>query len=591
VVKDAALAARAFGHETASSPTRTVERKLVDSTGRPFSLDTPPPATPDGLTRSVATGRFERAGAAPVAAPRVPEQLGPYRVLGRIGEGGMGVVFRGHDPVLDRPVALKVLSRSRDARVSDLEREARAVASVTHPNVVQIYAAGEQDGLAYFAMELVQGPDLREVLEREGPLGEIRARAYLVQAASGLRAAARKGIFHRDVKPGNLLLDRREDRVKVADFGLAGRASVDASLGGTSLIAGTPLYVAPEVIREGDGDERSDIYSLGATFFHLFTGEPPFGSASAADALVGHATRPAPDVRSVRPEVSDSFARAIARMLEKDPRARFASYEELLAELERPVPLRVPAPVPVPVPVPAPAPVPVPIPVSIIRRAPHPPRRARFFVLLVIGLSVLGFARLIHERNVRHRLSRALAEFEDGVEGLEQKFENRHPREESFERDLREMNRSFVERVPSRERFSHSCEPGFAQVAWITRKLGVNAFPDELSPCSVDTAWPSGAARPLAQRCEWTQLPFAIAGPQNSPKGIVAWHVHDLRARTVLYIDQTGNEKATSLFSFLAWLRRQSDASHANWGAVVGRVKPFLPRDASAELEQVDESF
>ncbi|MBI3722845.1 serine/threonine protein kinase, partial [bacterium] len=338
VVVDAALAARAFG-TSEQSPTRTLdapgkgERALADSTGEPLKLVIPEAPTPDGVTQSIAPEPEKK----PILSPRMPEKLGAYKVMGRLGAGGMGIVYRGHDAALDRPVALKVLARTGgpEDQLAGLEQEARAIAAVAHPNVVQVYSAGEQDGLAYFAMELVSGPDLREVLEREGPFSPERAKKAMIQAATGLRAAARKGIFHRDVKPANLLLDKREDQVKVADFGLAKRACVDASLAGTSLIAGTPLYVAPEVIQDGVGDQRADIYSLGATFYHLLAGAPPFGGKSAAEALLGHAKLEAPDLKVARPDVPLDLARTIRRCLEKDPRARFQSYDELLSALGR----------------------------------------------------------------------------------------------------------------------------------------------------------------------------------------------------------------------------------------------------------------
>src|SRR5581483_7743138 len=304
------------------------------------------------------------------------------------------------------PVALKVLARTRgsEGAHSELEREARAVAAITHPHVVQVYAAGEQDGLAFFAMELVNGPDLREVLERDGPLPVARAKRYLIQAASGLRAAAKKGIFHRDVKPANLLLDARDDQVKVADFGLAKRACVDASMGGTSLIAGTPLYVAPEVIKEGSGDHRSDIYSLGSAFFHLLAGQPPFGGKTAADALVGHATAPAPDIRSLRPEVPAPFAALLRRCMEKDPERRFQSYDELVIELDgsaAPSGVHVAAPV---VLAPAPPRPPAPPLPPRVQAQPKGSKGSRWPFIVAVVAVVSGLNYVNRGAEQRHRM-------------------------------------------------------------------------------------------------------------------------------------------------------------------------------------------
>jgi len=179
VVVDPVAAARAFGTTDATKSLGNGS-SLQDSTGKPFAID----LRPVGVTQSVSVGDGETRGGA-LGGPKLPEKLACYRVLGRLGEGGMGVVYKGHDETLDRPVALKVLARTRgtEGAHAELEREARAIAAITHPHVVQVYAAGEQDGLAYFAMELVNGPDLREVLEREGPLSVARAKRYMAQAS------------------------------------------------------------------------------------------------------------------------------------------------------------------------------------------------------------------------------------------------------------------------------------------------------------------------------------------------------------------------------------------------------------------------
>ncbi|HZU99882.1 MAG TPA: serine/threonine-protein kinase [Planctomycetota bacterium] len=543
VVVDSRAAARAFGTADA---TRSVEASpLHDSTGKPFKLEM------NELTQSVADETS--------TSPRLPEKLGPYRVLGRLGAGGMGVVYRGHDETLDRAVALKVLARTRgnESEQSQLEREARAVAAVTHQNVVQVYAAGEQDGLAYFAMELVNGPDLREVLDKEGPLAPGRARRYMTQAAAGLRAAARKNILHRDVKPANLLLDKRDDQIKVADFGLAKRACVDASMGGTSLIAGTPLYVAPEVIKNGEGDHRADLYSLGATFFHLLAGAPPFGGKTAADALVGHMNEPAPDLRSLRPDVPQDLAAAIRRCLEKDPAARFASYDDLLAAIDpgRAPSSEIPALPQVHVlPRPAPQPAPQAIPVALPpRRLPQLPPRARGarWPYIIAFVAIAGGFNALHTRSsvlpsgpVSIPEPLAACEFSDLVGDL-----------------------------------LHAGPIGGELLAPIkvsdTVRISRRDFP------FVTT---------VEDTCEASHLPYAICGTRSP---VLAWHVHDVRSRTVLYAKPDGSVQATDLYQFLRYLRGIATDRHhrdTSWRHVVRGLAPFLPDDADRELRRLEAS-
>ncbi len=570
VVVDANAAARAFGTTDATQAVPEKASSPQDSTGHPFAveLDEAP------LTQSVVeTDESPRR-----AEPRLPAKLGPYRVLGRLGEGGMGVVYKGHDETLDRPVALKVLARTRgnEGDHAQLEREARSIAAVTHPNVVQVYAAGEQDGLAYFAMELVNGPDLREVLEREGPLSVARARRYMSQAALGLRAAAKKGIVHRDVKPANLLLDARDDQVKVADFGLAKRACVDASMGGTSLIAGTPLYVAPEVIKEGSGDQRADIYSLGATFFHLLAGQPPFGGRTAAQALVGHATEPAPDLGAVRSDVPAALSALIRRCMEKDPARRFAGYDELLAELDPTrlpsgvspalsvTPRTAPAPAPAaPPPAPRPAARPLPQPLSAPIPATSPP-----------VVAVPACSRRRSRPRSAWRLLFALAAVAGALEYASLRRHGWSPAE-AFRRHDPVMGCDFADLVAEARR-----------ARWVPGEL--------LAPVKVSQArrmsFPGdGFALDVGDTCPTSELPYAICGSGSS---VLAWHVHDVRERTVVFADRTGQLHTTSLLDFLRFLRSaEEESSGPSWSTVVRGLRPFLPDDANRELRRVDSTY
>jgi len=260
-----------------------------------------------------------------------------YKVLERIGVGGMGSVYRAHDLSLDRTVALKVIRSEKVQATAQRERfirEARSQARLSHPNVVPIYYIGEEEGLLFFAMELVEGEALDGLLARGERLEWPRALELLHDVADALRLAHERGLVHRDVKPSNLLVDP-SGLVKVADFGLAKSTDVneevDVQLTQQGTVLGSPLYMSPE---QGQGDAvdyRSDIYSLGATFYHLLTGRPPFEAKSPVGVIAKHMSAPVPRLRKALPGLPEGVARLVERMLAKDPADRFGDYETLMA--------------------------------------------------------------------------------------------------------------------------------------------------------------------------------------------------------------------------------------------------------------------
>ncbi len=265
-------------------------------------------------------------------------RLGHFQIEKKLGAGGMGEVYLATDLALDRPVAIKVLpagTTSGTAR-DRLIREARAQARVSHPNVAHIYFVGEEDGRLYFAMEYVAGRTFADRVAA-GPVPVEEALALIRSAALGLREAQRSGFLHRDVKPSNLMLDAHS-AVKVLDFGLVAGHGGDA-VGGSvdqSSMAGTPLYMAPEQARGEAIDLRADIYALGATMFHLVSGNPPFRADSPAELVTLHATAARPAVpRGANPRTAIAQIDAlIARMMAPRAADRFASYDELLHALE-----------------------------------------------------------------------------------------------------------------------------------------------------------------------------------------------------------------------------------------------------------------
>ncbi len=272
----------------------------------------------------------------------VGQRLKHFEIAHLLGKGGMGAVYLGRDTSLDRPVAIKVLDPEIgiDAEViGRFEREARAQAQIGHANITQIYFIGEDRGVHFFAMEYVEGTPLDVLLGRGDRLPWAKALEYGIAAARGLKAALGKGFVHRDVKPSNLLVDK-DGQVKIADFGLVKSMRGDSQLTRQGVIVGSPLYMAPEQSRAEDVDHRSDIYSLGCTLYHLIAGQPPFDNPSPVAVMSMHVTDRATRLRALRPDVPESMERLIDRMMAKDPRNRFASYDELLAAMEAALPGR-----------------------------------------------------------------------------------------------------------------------------------------------------------------------------------------------------------------------------------------------------------
>ncbi|WP_337177122.1 serine/threonine-protein kinase [Paludisphaera sp.] len=264
--------------------------------------------------------------------------LGDFRVDRLLGRGGMGEVYLAEQISLKRPVALKVLLPewvSRPAYLSRFSIEATAVAKLNHSNIVQVYALGEADGVHYIAMEYVEGTNLREYLIRKGSLDLPLALSIMRQSASAIGAAGEVGLIHRDIKPENLLLTRK-GRLKVADFGLCRDMDSDrhhVTQQGTTM--GTPLYMSPEQAQGHALDHRSDLYSLGVTYYHMIVGEPPFRADSALALALKHVREQPVPIRARRPDVPADVERLVMKLMAKKPDDRYQSAGEMLAELNR----------------------------------------------------------------------------------------------------------------------------------------------------------------------------------------------------------------------------------------------------------------
>jgi serine/threonine protein kinase len=259
-----------------------------------------------------------------------------YRVDSVVGRGGMGVVYRATDLALDRTVALKVLADSLAEDPAFRARfvaESKIAASLDHPNIVPIYAAGECDGVLYLAMRFVPGDDLRTVLRAEGRLEPSRVARLIAQIAAALDAAHAGGLVHRDVKPANVLLDRA-DHVYLGDFGLSKRVMADTAFTRTGDVLGTLDYIAPEQIRRESLSAATDIYALGCTAFHLLTGEVPFPAETEEAKLWAHLSEPPPRLGTLVEGMPSAFDRAVRHALHKRPGDRFASAGELGAAIQ-----------------------------------------------------------------------------------------------------------------------------------------------------------------------------------------------------------------------------------------------------------------
>lgn len=276
-----------------------------------------------------------------------------YRLLERLGAGGMGAVYLCEHILMGRKVALKVLPAQQADDPSSLERfrrEARAVARLDHPNIVRAHDIDRDDKLNFLVLEFVDGCNLHDFIRRNGTISPGRAAHYIYQAALGLQHAHEAGLVHRDIKPGNLLLDR-QGVVKILDMGLARFFHEDSPAFikefEVGYIIGTGDYIAPEQIRDSRVDIRADIYSLGGTLYYLLLGKSPFQEGTNSQKIIWHQVRHPKSMRILRPDVPEELARILQKMMEKEPERRYQQPADVAAALE---PLVRGGPIPLPTP-------------------------------------------------------------------------------------------------------------------------------------------------------------------------------------------------------------------------------------------------
>lgn len=263
-------------------------------------------------------------------------RIGHYEIAQELGRGGMGVVYKGFESALNRFVAIKTLSESLAHDPSIVERfmrEAKSMASLNDPHIIQIYFVGEDQGQPFFAMEFVEGESLSQKLKREGRIPASVACQILLQTAQGLTTAHDRGVIHRDIKPANLMITTR-GLIKVADFGIA-LATQDFSkkLTSTGEFVGTPGYLSPEVCMGKSIDPRSDIFSLGIVFFEMLTGRIPFNDASPLGLMLEVVQADIPDVRTLNAEVDANVHAILTRMVAKEPHHRYQDCHQLIEDL------------------------------------------------------------------------------------------------------------------------------------------------------------------------------------------------------------------------------------------------------------------
>jgi serine/threonine protein kinase len=273
------------------------------------------------------------------------QQLGIYKLLKKLGEGGMGAVFLAEDTVANRKVALKVLSKKAAADAVFLERfkrEAKAAGTLKHPNIVRAFTSRDTDvceelGHFYYAMEYCEGKTVEDVIKKQGFIPWEEALALSMQVATGLQYAHERGFIHRDIKPGNIYLCS-DGTAKILDMGLSKNIGGDAAQASNTLegqVLGTPHYISPEQAQgQKTIDGRADIYSLGATLYHMLTGKTMYDGATSANIIFKHVTDPVPNPQKIREEIPDALFRLLQKMMAKQPNDRYRDCGALLSEME-----------------------------------------------------------------------------------------------------------------------------------------------------------------------------------------------------------------------------------------------------------------
>jgi len=263
------------------------------------------------------------------------QTFGKYKVLRELGKGGMGIVYKGLDPATQKEVAIKVLPATMVERttVERFNREAAAMAKLKHPNLAEVYEVAMTHGQHFYAMEFIEGDTLTSIIKNRGPLPISACLDIIIQVSSALSCIHKQGMIHRDIKPGNIMINK-DGKAKLMDFGLVQiQGATRVTVEGASV--GTAEYMSPEQISEDEIDERSDIYSWGATIYELLSGRPPFEGASFQSVLMKHKYESPPTLRSKRSDIPAELERIVLKTLAKEPSQRYQNVQELLDEVTK----------------------------------------------------------------------------------------------------------------------------------------------------------------------------------------------------------------------------------------------------------------
>jgi eukaryotic-like serine/threonine-protein kinase len=262
-------------------------------------------------------------------------QFGDYRLLKKLGAGGMGIVYLADDLQLERKVAVKILNKKLSGNIEFIAtflQEAETTATLEHPNIVQVYSFGQHEGQYYLVMECLPGGSFDDLLVKHTKLPETQCLEIGIGAAAGLQFAADRGLVHRDVKPGNILFNEN-GVAKVVDFGLSLRVDAQADLENNGEIWGTPYYLPPERLNGQPEDFRSDMYAIAASLFHALAGRAPYEDKDPAKIALRHREGSAVRIQMFNPQLSEKTAYTIDKAMSRDPRQRFSSYDEFIDHL------------------------------------------------------------------------------------------------------------------------------------------------------------------------------------------------------------------------------------------------------------------
>ena len=309
-----------------------VDAEAAAAQPRSAKVTAPPPAAPQPT--AAATGAATTAGAAPDL-----QSLGRYRLEREIGRGAMGTVYLGRDSAINRLVAIKAIPLAREFSDTELDearsrffREAETAGRLNHPNIVTIYDVGEQDGLAYIAMEYLKGRHLSDFATANTLLEPRRVIELIARTADALGFAHKQNVVHRDIKPANLMYDMAGDVLKITDFGIA--RLTDAGSTRTGIVLGTPSFMSPEQLEGRIVTGHSDLFSLGVTLFQLLSGQLPFRADTMTGLMQQIAEMPHPPLKAIRPDLPDCVQTVIDRALAKSPDARFETGAQMAAALD-----------------------------------------------------------------------------------------------------------------------------------------------------------------------------------------------------------------------------------------------------------------